>query len=166
LIAHADAHPHCCGHGCHLADDGSSYYNDTGNVLFYGGCKNYRGNNKNCGPDNLIILPGIDSRSSGSRACQTNDNQGFSFDTYTSNDCVTQDGVFYTFSGNPLDRLQIPFTANNRFYSPNAVFNYNGHNLSAVQAAGIDRGSVVRDLPPLSQLVAMAEAILDLSELE
>ena len=50
-------------------DDGSSYYNDSSNFLIYGGCKNYKGDHKICGPDNVIIHPGIDSRSSGGQCC-------------------------------------------------------------------------------------------------
>ena len=103
-------------------DDGSSHYNDTANFLVYGGCKNFRGNNKRCGPDNVIIHPGIDGRSSGNRACQTNDNVGFDFNEYVGNQCVTNDGQFYTFSGSPLDKTEVPFTANNTFYSPKATF--------------------------------------------
>ena len=61
-------------------DDGSSYYNDTSNFLVYGGCKNYKGDHKNCGPNNVILFPGIFSRSSSGSSspprwgsCQTND---------------------------------------------------------------------------------------------
>jgi len=144
-------------------DDGSSYYNDTGNVLFYGGCKNFQGNNKRCGPDNLIVMPGIASRSSGDRSCQTNDNKGFSYNEYIGNDCITQDGQPYTFSGFPLDPTQVPLTANNRFYSPNASFDYGGHNLTALQDVGLDKGSTVAAIPPLSTVAALAMAKLGLS---
>ena len=61
-------------------DDGSSYYDDTSNFLVYGGCKNYKGDHKNCGPNNVILFPGIFSRSSSGSSspprwgsCQTND---------------------------------------------------------------------------------------------
>ena len=36
-------------------DDGSSYYNDTQNLLVFGGCKNYKGDHKICGPNNVIL---------------------------------------------------------------------------------------------------------------
>ena len=49
-------------------DDGSQRYNDTSNVLAWGGCKNYRGNGKSC-DHNLILYPGIDERASGGRRC-------------------------------------------------------------------------------------------------
>ena len=63
--------------------DGSSYYNDSSNFLVYGGCKNYKGDHKICGPDNVIVYPGIDGRSSGGRSCQTNDNPGFKFNEFS-----------------------------------------------------------------------------------
>ena len=71
-------------------DDGSSYYNDSSNFLVFGGCKNYKGDHKICGPDNVILYPGIDSRSSGARSCQTNDNAGFKFDEFIGNKCIRQ----------------------------------------------------------------------------
>ena len=45
------------------------------------------------------------------RSCQTNDNQGFAFNYYIGNKCVQEDGNFYTFSGSPLDKAKVPFTA-------------------------------------------------------
>ena len=57
----------------------------------------------------------------------------YRFQVYSSNKCVTADGQFYTFSGSPLDPTKVPFTANNSFYSPGAVFDYGGHSLSDLQ---------------------------------
>jgi hypothetical protein len=37
-------------------DDGSQYVNDTGNLLVFGGCKNYEGNSKSC-DHNVILFP-------------------------------------------------------------------------------------------------------------
>lgn len=141
-------------------DDGSSFYNDTGNVLFYGGCKNFRGNNKRCGPDNLIVYPGIPSRSSGGRTCQTNDNVGFAFDEYTENDCVTWDGKFYSF-GTVKKRSDAPFTASNRFYSPNGSW-AGTPSLVDLQRMGLDIGSIVRDVLQPSTIEAMARKLLKL----
>ena len=45
-------------------DDGSQRYNDTANLMVFGGCKNFLGNSKSC-DHNVILYPGIDSRSSG-----------------------------------------------------------------------------------------------------
>lgn len=141
-------------------DDGSSYYNDSSNFLVYGGCKNYKGDHKHCGPDNVIIYPGIDSRASGSRSCQTNDNAGFSYQVYQDNTCVQYDGEFYTFSGNSLDPAQVPFTANNSFYSRKAVFSYNNGKagLKDLQKVGLDLGSTVSDLPTVAEMVAWGKA--------
>ena len=144
-------------------DDGSSFYNDSSNVLLFGGCKNYKGDHKTCGPDNLILYPGIDSRSSGGRSCQTNDNAGNYGNVYEGNDCVQWDGQFYTFSGGSLDPAQIPFTARNRFYSPGAKFNYGGHTLSDLQRAGLDIGSTVAEIPPTDALVELARQRLGMS---
>ena len=43
-------------------DDGSQFYNDSSNVMAWGGCKNFLGNSKSC-DHNLIIYPGIPNRS-------------------------------------------------------------------------------------------------------
>lgn len=142
-------------------DDGSSYYNDTTNVLFYGGCKNFRGNNKICGPNNLIIFPGIDSRAQGARSCQTNDNGGYCYDSYIGNDCIQGDGNFYTFNGN-ITPSNVPFTANNRFYSTGGVFSVAGHNLTYFQSLGLDVGSTVKDIPSIPIVKSMALSLLEL----
>ena len=141
-------------------DDGSSYYNDTSNFLVYGGCKNYKGDHKFCGPDNVILFPGIDARSSGGRSCQTNDNAGFASNYYVGNKCVQYDGEFYTFHGNSLDKSQVPFTANNEFYSPGAKFDYGGKGLADLQKAGLDLGSAVHEMPPIDQVIAMGKQAL------
>ena len=57
-------------------DDGSQYFNDTMNVMAFGGCKNYEGHSKSC-DSNVILYPGIDSRAAGNRQCQTDDNGVF-----------------------------------------------------------------------------------------
>ena len=144
-------------------DDGSSYYNDTSNFLVYGGCKNFKGDHKICGPNNVIVYPGIDSRSSGGRSCQTNDNAGFAYQYYIGNQCVQGDGEFYTFSGSPLDKTKTPFTANNKFFSKGAAFSYGSYTkggLEALQKVGLDIGSTVAELPTPEQMVAMGRVAL------
>jgi hypothetical protein len=143
-------------------DDGSSFYNDSSNVLVFGGCKNYKGDHKTCGPDNLILYPGIASRSSGGHSCQTNDNKGTFNNAYEGNDCVQYDGQFYTFSGGSLNPADNPSTSNNRFYSPNATFNYNGHSLVDLQRAGMDLGSTVSATPSTAALLELARARLSM----
>ena len=57
-------------------DDGSQRFNDTENVMVFGGCKNFLGNSKSC-DHNLIVFPGAAEHSSGARRCQTDDNHVF-----------------------------------------------------------------------------------------
>ena len=75
---------------------------------------------------------------------------------YEGNDCVQWDGEFYTFSGSSLDPAQVPFTAQNRFYSHGAKFDYSGHTLSDLQKAGLDLGSSVSEIPSTDTLVTLA----------
>ena len=56
----------------------------------------------------------------------------------------------------------MPFTAHNRFYAPNATFSYGGKGLSALQSVGLDVGSTVNDVPPVSALEALALRVLEL----
>lgn len=79
-------------------DDGSQFYNDTANVLVWGGCKNYRGHSKSC-DHNLILYPGIKARGSGGRLCQTDDNGIFANQYHHANDCFVSDGRFYSWGG-------------------------------------------------------------------
>ena len=79
-------------------DDGSQFYNDTANVLVWGGCKNYRGHSKSC-DHNLILYPGISARGSGGRLCQTDDNGIFANQYHHGNDCFVSDGRFYSWGG-------------------------------------------------------------------
>ena len=89
-------------------DDGSQYFNDTQNFMVFGedsnglpprcrltqtvaaktgGCKNFLGNHKSC-DHNVIVHPGIPSRSAGGRRCQTDDNKIFA-DQCTRGRCRT-----------------------------------------------------------------------------
>ena len=85
----------------------------------YGGCKNFKGDHKACGPGNVILFPGIDSRSVSSKGCETSDSADYAYNSYVGNTCVLSEGRFYSFAGAPPD---VPFTAANRFISPNASF--------------------------------------------
>ena len=106
-------------------DDGSQYFNDTLNFMVWGGCKNYLGNHKSC-DHNVIVHPGIDSRSSGGRRCQTDDNSAFQDMYHDNNHCFTQDGSFYSMNVAKCDAVDIDphvyQTFNNTLYSPNAAF--------------------------------------------
>ena len=70
---------------------------------------------------------------------------------------------FYTFHGNSLDKSQVPFTANNEFYSPGAKFDYGGKGLADLQKAGLDLGSAVHEMPPIDQVIAMGKQALGFS---
>jgi hypothetical protein len=104
-------------------DDGSQRYNDTSNVLAWGGCKNYRGNGKSC-DHNLILYPGIDARASGGRRCQTDDNGLFANMYYTSNQCAEADGSFLSFSKCDKSDLNATTyrTAANTYFSDDGSF--------------------------------------------
>lgn len=142
-------------------DDGSAYYNDTNNFLVFGGLKNYLGHDKMSGPGNVVVYPGIGSRSNGNRRCQTDDNGEFAFQYYFNNTCFTPDGQFYTFSRCDPSHLadHVYQTRNNRHYSPNATFSQDcgstKYDFKAWQAAGQDMGSTVSDLPSATEIVAM-----------
>ena len=129
-------------------------------MVAYSSILYYTGDHKICGPNNLIIHPGINSRSSGGHACQTNDSPDFAFNEFIGNQCITWDGEPYTFSGSPLDQSRTPFTRNNTFYSPNATFSYGGQPLAALQKVGLDLGSTVKGIPTPAEMVAMGKAVL------
>eukprot|EP00038_Savillea_parva_P031470 m.86905 g.86905 ORF g.86905 m.86905 type:complete len:585 (-) comp9682_c0_seq2:137-1891(-) len=145
-------------------DDGSQYFNDTGNFMVFGGCKNYLGNHKSC-DHNVIIHPGIASRATGSRRCQTDDNSVFQNQYHDNNHCVTVDGTFYTMNIKSCDAATIDphvyQTFNNSLYSVGANFS-NGPctSFSQWQGAGQDRGSQVLPEPSISDIVAMGHAVL------
>jgi hypothetical protein len=151
----ATAYPRALDH-----DDGSSYYNDTSNFLVFGGCKNYKGDHKICG-NNVIVYPGIESRSTGARSCQTNDNGGFAFQEFIGNQCIQGDGNFYTFQGKCTDKSNVPFTADNRFYSNGSKFVCGeAHSLADMQKNGLDLGSTVKDLPSVEDIIKMGRDAL------
>lgn len=146
-------------------DDGSAFYNDTSNFLVFGGCKNYLGHDKSCGPGNVIVYPGIGERSSGGRKCQTDDNGEFANQYYHDNTCFEPDGNFYSFSRcDPKDLGDTVYkTWNNQFFSPGAAWTISCGgtlNLSQWQALGQDKGSSVHVLPTAEEIVAMGEKVL------
>lgn len=146
-------------------DDGSQYFNDTGNLLVWGGCKNYLGNHKSC-DRNVIVHPGIEARASGGRRCQTDDNSVFQNQYHDNNHCITQDGFFYTmnFRGSCTAHDIDPHvyqTFNNTLYSPNKVFAQGAcSSFEEWQKAGQDRGSVVLPLPDIPTILEMGKRVL------
>jgi len=146
-------------------DDGSAWYNDTENFMIYGGCKNYLGHDKSC-TFNVIVYPGIDQRSSGGRLCQTDDNGQFANQYYFGNQCISDDGNFYTFARCSTTDLKntVYQTFNNTFYSAGAKFNVqcgsSSLNLQEWQKLGQDRDSVVLTSPNVSSIITMGKAVL------
>jgi len=153
---------------CTDHDDGSQFMNDTSNAMVWGGCKNYLGNSKSC-DHNLIIYPGTDSRSSGDRRCQTDDNGVFANQYFHDNDCILQDPRPYTWgSCDPSNVDAHVFqTWNNRFYAPNSGFSQScgsttWSTLPDWQKAGSgqDRSSVVSNTPDINTIIAMMDKVL------
>ena len=70
------------------------------------------------------------------------------------------DGNFYSFAGNKADQSADPFTANNTFYSDGAKFNFGG-GLAKMQAAGLDLGSTVHDVPSIEEIIEMGRLALE-----
>ena len=140
------------------------YFNDTENFMVFGGCKNFMGNHKSC-DHNVIVHPGIPTRSAGGRRCQTDDNKIFADQYHDGNHCFTQDGDFYSMGISACNESAIAphvyQTWNNTLYSVGANFS-NGPcaTLAAWQAAGQDKGSKVLEMPPVAQIVAMGKAIV------
>lgn len=146
-------------------DDGSAYYNDSYNFLVYGGCKNYLGHDKACGPGNVIVYPGLGERSSGGRRCQTDDNGEFANQYYFENQCFEADGQFYSFSHCDTNNLKdvVYQTWNNTFFAPNSTWQIScGKQLSFSdwQNLGQDKGSVVKELPSPHDIVSMGKSVL------
>lgn len=158
-------------------DDGSQYFNDTGNVMLWAGCKNYRGNSKSCA-HNLILYPGIVQRAAGqgrhgARHCVSDDSPVFANQYFFGNDCVTENGNVYSFDVDGVftchpDRLNetVYQTSGNTFYAPGKAFvetcGAASFYFAGWQAAGQDVGSSVEEAPGLAGIVAMARAKLAL----
>ena len=157
-------------------DDGSEFYNATRNFMLWGGCKNYISANKACGPGNVIVNPGAQSRSGAGKRCLIDhaDNGVLENQYYIGNKCLAADerdgeAIFYTFEagcwGATLANVSGLQTWNNTFFSPNAAFaGYPtgcGWNFSTWQAHGQDGGSRVLQTPSVDEIVAMGLAALD-----
>ena len=133
--------------------------------MVFGGCKNFLGNHKSC-DHNVIAHPGIPSRATRGRRCQTDDNKVFQNQYHDNNHCFTQDGAFYTMPVTKCDAADIDphvfLTWNNTLYSPGSVFS-NGpcSSLKAWQGAGQGAGSTVQEMLPVQEIVAMGKALLE-----
>jgi|EP01046_Picozoa_sp_COSAG06_P000389 hypothetical protein len=150
------------------------YWNDTQNLMVFGGCKNYMGHSKSC-DHNIIVFPGdYDDKGTqrGSNPCQTDDNAVFANQYHDNNHCFTADGDFYSMGGwKTCDSSSINShvfqTWNNTLYSPGAKFGVQKNpnpnpctGFTQWQAQGQDTGSALKDLPDTAAIVAMGKAVL------
>jgi hypothetical protein len=145
-------------------DDDSQFVRDTDNFMIFGGCKNYLGHHKNCS-DNVILYPGIASRSAGSRKCQTDDNGQFAVQFHEGNVCATADGDFYSFSGCTQANLasSVYVTSGNTLLadatSPTPFASTCGvANFSAWVALSQDAGSKLGVTPSVDELILLGAA--------
>ena len=110
----------------------------------------------------MIVHPGIDSRSSGNRRCQTDDNNVFADMYHHDNQCISEDGDFYSWScAEPLSST-VYETWGNMLFSPNKTFSLCGkyHSLKAWQDVGQDANSAMRDMPTVADIVTMGKTVL------
>jgi len=146
-------------------DDGSQFFNDTGNLMLWGGCKNYLGHSKSC-DHNVMVYPGF-GRSSSTKPCQTDDNSVFANQYHDNNQCITINGNAYSMGGwNQCNSKTIDphvyQTFNNTLFGPNANFTAPGPcpDFKAWQSTGQDSGSKVLPLPSVAEVVKMSNAVL------
>jgi hypothetical protein len=166
-------------------DDESSQYNDTDNVLVYGGIKYFDGINRTA-TKNLVIMPGLYGAIRGCLSLPVGlGGRNFSghFSHWTDNTCVQPaTGFPYECVGSPFfnktDRVDV---RDNTFYRINAsaeqveewgqacrcwppaksgVGPCPYRNFSQWQAAGHDKGSKIETELPMARLLAMARAKL------
>jgi hypothetical protein len=147
-----------------LQDDGSQFYNDTGNVMLWGGCKNYMGHSKLC-VNNFILYPGCSIRSEGGHVCQTDDSGDYANSVFSGNQCVVNDGVTYD-SRSCVKPYNSTFyaTANNHLFTTSGSWSMPVCNLTSFapwQAAGKDPGSDVATVPATTTLLEMAKGVLE-----
>jgi hypothetical protein len=147
-------------------DDGSQFYNDSSNVMVWGGCKNYRGHSKSC-DHNTILFPGDRSHSGGGRKCQTDDNGIFADQYYHGNKCFEHGGDYYSFSRCSSSNVNTTTyqTANNSFYLNSSAAETFGPPCGAKsfaewQSWGQDLGSQVVETPDIDGIVAIAKQTL------
>eukprot|EP01043_Picozoa_sp_COSAG02_P028536 COSAG02_NODE_1733_length_11168_cov_29.568705_7_plen_192_part_00 len=152
-------------------DDGSQFFNDTGNLMAWGGCKNYLGHSKSC-DHNVIIHPGIDQRAAGTMPCQVASGV-FANQYHDNNHCFTSDGIFYS-DGNMRKcdygdiSGKVYQTFGNKLYSggnvpPGNFSTFNAppcSDFSEWQAAGQDTGSQILPLPSAEEIVAIGKQVL------
>ena len=122
------------------------------------------GHHKSC-DNNVILYPGIDSRSSAgwNRQCQTDDNGVFANQYHHHNYCVTSTNALYSFSNCNSGNVNTTayHTYGNKLFTPDGSFNVCGVNSwSRWQTLGQDAGSSIGTTPSIAEMIAAAQAVL------
>ena len=139
-------------------DDGSSQYNDTGNVLVYGGIKYRDGVNKSASGNLVVYSLGA--------AFQVN---GFLTDSFFDNTVILNGGPGYTCVGNAVPGVT---TMENRFFTPsdkNLSFRTSGCKVDGTtlkewqKGCKCDQDSTISSDVTLQEIVSMASELLGLN---
>lgn len=153
-------------------DDGTGYFTDQYNYLVYGGFKNYLGHSK-ISQYNVYVYPDGNepyskpfcAYSSGTQTGPLASGWG---DRYTDNKCIVHSTQVYQFLSCKIQNMNqlIPFTARNKFYTPDAqiVFKCNNYTwtLKEYQERGFDVGTTVSDLVDSDEIIQWGKNLLGL----
>ena len=153
-------------------DDGTGYFTDQHNYLVYGGFKNYLGHSKTSQynvyiyPDaNQPYAPPVCAQSTGAQTGPLASGWG---DRYTDNTCIIRSSTVYRFSSCKPENIAqlIPFTARNKFYTPDAAIIFKCDNytwtLKEYQDRGFDVGSTVSNLVDAKEIIQWGKDLLGL----
>ena len=149
-------------------DDGSAYFEDSDNVIIWGGVKNYKGFHK-VSKDSLYV--NVDLGKQGDRGCAMDDSDG-AYDKYKGNTCIMKLGNKLV-SSKVCDPKHLndtmPLSSNNFYFFPDAnpVIPCGDDvqwSLDDYQAIGMDSGSTVADLPSSETILAWVRTKLGLDD--
>ncbi|KAK8801174.1 hypothetical protein WA158_001944 [Blastocystis sp. Blastoise] len=156
-------------------DDGSCYWNDTYNVLAYGGWKNFLGHSKSASY-NLYIYPDSKLAKSIKPFCALShgavlNSSGWD-EAYTHNRCIIESATIYAMNKGKTDpRINElnPASNNNIIYTPHTVdelkvdCNYSGYytSIKDYQELGFDKDITVKPLPTNEQIDQWMRELLE-----
>ncbi|XP_028405678.1 uncharacterized protein LOC114528250 [Dendronephthya gigantea] len=151
-------------------DDGTGYFTDQYNYLVYGGFKNYLGHSKTS-QYNVYVYP--DGNQPYSKPCcafssgaQTGPLASGWGDRYTDNKCIVHSTQVYEYPSCKVQDINqlIPYTARNKFYTPDAQIVFkcddNTWTLKEYQERGFDIGSTVSDLVDTNEIIQWGKDLL------